>query len=126
MDVTPVTPTHWQRIKSYGTGVFQINDDRYHASVAVTPLEVYAWNGVSRCDDITRETVAQLPDVVKQADILLLGSGKSYAPLPRMSERAFALAGMSPEVMDVGAACRTYNVLLSEERNVAALLIKIQ
>jgi len=57
--------------------------------------------------------------------ILLIGTGKSMLPMP-MTWRAMAReADVALEAMDTGAACRTYNVLLTEERSVAAALIAV-
>ncbi|MET0154632.1 MAG: Mth938-like domain-containing protein [Rickettsiales bacterium] len=122
MDITPLTPKEKKRIRSYGAQIFRVNDDAYSRSIAVTPDAVYLWEPLS-LGAITPESVQSLPNSVKKADVLLLGAGKRYAPLSAEAKNAFAAAGMTPETMDLGAACRTYNVLLSEERNVAALLI---
>ena len=56
-------------------------------------------------------------------ELLLLGCGRRMAPPPSGLRQALRQAGIVLEVMDTGAACRTYNVLLSEERRVAAALL---
>ena len=48
------------------------------------------------------------------------------APLPRAAREALKRAGLFPEPMATGAAVRTYNVLLSEDRAVAAALIAVE
>jgi uncharacterized protein len=57
--------------------------------------------------------------------ILLLGCGKRMGSVPLALREGLRARGVVVEPMDTGAACRTYNVLLSEERRVAAALIKI-
>jgi len=124
MDITPLTPKEKLRIRSYGTGVFHINDVRYAGNVALTPDAAQDFSPKT-LSEIDAQAIRALPPAFAVAEVLLIGAGKRYSPLPKEPERAFALAGMAPEVMDVGAACRTYNVLLSEGRNVAALLFAL-
>ncbi len=58
-----------------------------------------------------------------QPDIVLLGTGpKQFFP-SRAIREAFAARRVGLEVMDLGAACRTYNILVQEERRVAAALL---
>ena len=64
----------------------------------------------------------------EQADgieILLVGTGKELKPLPPALRQAFREAGISADPMSTGAAVRTYNVLLAEDRAVAAALVAI-
>jgi uncharacterized protein len=71
--------------------------------------------------EITAETIAHAANV--GAEIVLIGTGKSLRfPKPE-SMRALMNARIGYEVMDTAAACRTYNVLLAEGRQVAALLL---
>jgi len=58
-----------------------------------------------------------------QPDVIILGSGKRLKFPDNKLRRAFAELNIGLEVMDTGAACRTYNVLLSEDRNVAAAIL---
>ena len=60
--------------------------------------------------------------VEHKTDILILGSGKMMKRLDKDLSAALRAAGIIVEVMDSGAACRTYNVLLAEQRPVAAAL----
>ncbi|MFV0474280.1 MAG: MTH938/NDUFAF3 family protein, partial [Pikeienuella sp.] len=58
-------------------------------------------------------------------DVLLIGMGEDIAPLDRAARAALEAAGLGAEIMPTGSACRTYNVLLSEGRRVAAALIAV-
>jgi uncharacterized protein len=57
-------------------------------------------------------------------EILSLGTGLRMAPVPAPLRLALKRAGIAVEPMDTGAACRTYNVLVAEDRRVAAALLK--
>ena len=58
--------------------------------------------------------------------ILLLGFGPKMCAIPRSLRSLFRSAGIVVEPMDTGAACRTFNVLLAEDRRVAAALLPIR
>ncbi|HLY56713.1 MAG TPA: Mth938-like domain-containing protein, partial [Stellaceae bacterium] len=58
--------------------------------------------------------------------ILLVGTGKAMQPFPRPVRQALRDAGITVDAMDTGAACRTYGVLLAEERRVAAALLPLR
>ena len=104
----------------YGPGYVEVNRERHAASVVVTGEQVIPWS-VRSADALTR---ADLDLIVEMApEIVLIGTGASFVfPDPA------ALAGLNAarvgvEVMDTQAACRTYNILLGEGRNVVAALI---
>lgn len=60
-----------------------------------------------------------------QAQVLLLGTGLAHVPLPALAIANAAAAGIGIESMSTAAACRTWNVLVSEDRAVnAAFLIE--
>lgn len=91
----------------------------------VFPDSTHAWP----LDDFAAlipESLQELVDKATQhAGILLIGTGKSMLPAPKALRLICQKAGIALEAMDTGAACRTYNVLLTEERAVAAALIAI-
>ena len=57
--------------------------------------------------------------------ILVVGCGRAFTPKPPHLDAELRAAGIGVEWMDTGAACRTFNVLLLEDREVAAALIAI-
>lgn len=82
---------------------------------------------VDNADDVT---LASLETVVAEArrlpiDILLIGSGAGPALFPTALRAELRTFGMVLEWMDTGAACRTFNILLAEERRIAAALIAV-
>ena len=76
--------------------------------------------------EIAPEALARLVAEAAAIDILLIGTGDAMTPLPRGIREALEAAGLFPELMSTGAAVRTYNVLLSEERAVAAALVAVE
>lgn len=59
-------------------------------------------------------------------DVIILGSGKKLKFPSNELRREFTRLNIGLEVMDTGAACRTYNILLSEGRNVAAVILLLK
>ncbi|WP_142850644.1 Mth938-like domain-containing protein [Telmatospirillum sp. J64-1] len=124
MDITPVVPGDRQLIQGYGEGGFRISGVRHEGSVLVHPFATLAWP-VSGMEEVSAESLMPLRDAEPRIEILLIGCGERTAMLPRALRESFRSVGIVIEGMDTGAACRTYNVLLSEERRVAAALLAI-
>ena len=124
MDVTPLVPAGRQLVEGYGDGGFTISGVRWSGSVLVLPHRTAAWP-VTALAEVTiaslREVLAEIP----APEILVLGCGSRMGPVPRELRAALRAAGTVVEPMDTGAACRTYNVLLTEDRRVAAALIGV-
>lgn len=123
MDITPNVPEGRQIIESYGEGGFRISGERYEGSRIVTPDEVFGWP-VSDPYGLSETSLSDILDS-RAIEVVLLGCGAKMLLLPRALREAWRSQGLVVEVMDTGAACRTYNVLMTEERRVAAALIAI-
>jgi uncharacterized protein len=110
-----------QIIERYAASGFRVSGIIYHCSVLVFPDLTVGWDAAS-APDVTWETLAP---VIEHGgvEILLLGLGRSTSPVPAALRTALRTAGIALEAMDTGAACRTYNVLVAEDRRVAAALI---
>ncbi len=117
-------PAQVQLIRSYGPGRFLISDREWRSAVLVTPRSTTAWT-VGRAEDITLESLAGLKTDPVPAEILVLGCGVRAIFVPSDLRAAFKAAGLALEVVDTGSACRIYNVLLAENRRVAAALIPL-
>lgn len=124
MDITPAVATGRQIIERYGDGRFQVSGQRLEGSVLVFPDRAERWP-VTAMDDVTIATLAPILAAAERVDILLLGTGRTFALLPADLRHGLREAGIVVESMDTGAACRTYNILLLEERQVAAALIAV-
>jgi uncharacterized protein len=113
-------PSGVNTITGYGEGYVIVNGERRASSVVVLPQRVEDWS-VERFDALTAEDFQFLQAL--EVEIVLLGTGaRQRFPHPRLTA-ALAQAGIGLEVMDVHAACRTFNILVAEERKVAAALI---
>ncbi len=122
MDITPFIPADRQLIQAYGDGGFRISGIRHEGAVLVFPGRTLAWD-VAAFSAVTADSLALVLEAEPKVEILLLGSGgRMLLPSPDL-RRHFRAQGVVLEAMDTGAACRTYNVLLAEERRVAAALL---
>lgn len=107
-------------ITGYGEGYVLVNGQRHQSSLIVMADRVLAWDAGS-FDSLTEKNLDDLKDL--GVEIVLLGTGPTQRfPHPRLTAR-LVRAGIGVEVMDVRAACRTYNILVAEERKVAAALL---
>jgi uncharacterized protein len=112
-------------IEAYGNGGFRFAGMSHRGSILALPDGIEAWS-VASVADITPEALGRLRAAGPTIDILLIGTGDAMQPLSREARVALEKAGLAPELMATGAAVRTYNVLLSEERAVAAALIAVE
>jgi uncharacterized protein len=113
-------PSGVNTITGYGAGYVVVNGERRDSSVVVLPDRIEQW-AVKGFEHLSTEDFAFLKNL--KAEIVLLGTGsRQRFPHPRLTA-ALAQAGIGLEVMDVQAACRTYNILVAEERKVAAALL---
>jgi uncharacterized protein len=113
-------PSVYNVITAYGDNYVMVNGQRYQSSVIVTPDRVLPWQA-GGFDGLKPEDLEPL--VGLGADIVLLGTGaRQRFPHPRLTA-PLGKAGIGVEVMDLKAACRTYNILVAEERKVAAALL---
>jgi len=125
MEITSAAPAGRQVIESYGAGRFTVSGEIYQGAVLVTPERTLAWAQQPEAA-ITENSLAPLwRDPAKPLDLLLIGCGTRIVPLDESLRRALRARGLMAEVMDTGAACRTYNVLLAESRRVAAALVPV-
>lgn len=124
LEVSPLVAEGRKLVTSYGDGVFRFGKETVTGSVLLFPESVYSWN-VTSTDDITRDSFSQVIEKAHEIEILLLGMGIRLTPVPLEWRQALKPHGIVIEPMDTGAACRTYNVLVSEARRVAAAMIAV-
>lgn len=106
---------------AYGQGYVAVNGVRYETSLIVMPDRIAeAWN-VRSIELLVQDNIEPLAAL--KPELVLLGTGDVLRfPDPRLLV-SLTQAGIGAEVMDTRAACRTYNILAEEGRNVAAALI---
>lgn len=120
MDITPLVPQGTKIIQGYSNGQFRISGAVYTGPVIVTPDSVVSWGGGI---PITQAHFSDFKNITGQADVILVGCGATCATIPLVLRQQVKSMGLHAEWMDTGAACRTFNVLLTEGRRVAAALI---
>jgi uncharacterized protein len=108
-------------IQSYDDGILTIDDAHYSGSVIIhAEHDVRCWRPQALAD-IQAEDIEDLVQI--KPSVLLLGTGLSLEfPLQALL-LPFYTAHIGVEVMDTAAACRTYNVLMAEGRDVLAVLM---
>lgn len=114
----------YQVVEGYGPGRFRISGEVFEHSVLVFPERTIPW-AVTQFSDITAESFSDLHAVAQDVEILLLGCGERMALVPQSLRAPLRAEGIVIEPMDTGAAARTFNLLLSEDRKVAAALIAL-
>jgi len=124
MGQTPPVKPGRRVIDGYGGGGFRIAGETLRGSTLVLPDRAVSWP-VSTIADLNVESLAPVVACEPRPEILLIGCGKSAAMIAPALRQALREQGIVIDAMDTGAACRTYNVLLSEERRVAAALIAV-
>ena len=124
MEVSLPIPEGSQIIEKYGDGRFQISGQYHDGSVFVMPEKTRKWQ-VSDFSELTEESFDSFVELAGEIEVLLVGCGGKVEFLSPAFRQRLRDKGLVIEAMATGAACRTYNVLLSEGRKVAAALIAI-
>ena len=124
MDITPLVPHGQQIIQSYSNGRFRVSGQVYDGPVIVFADRTMPWpvQKAAAADMDVNDFSPLFPDS-GNIDVLLMGCGRTMTSIPFDLRRALKEKGIVIEFMDTGAACRTYNVLLTEGRRVAAALL---
>jgi uncharacterized protein len=109
-----------QLITGYGADYVAVNKVRYEASVVVSPQGVVEWP-VERFDALAPAHFGFIAG--QRPEIVIFGTGRMQRFPPPALARELAKSGVGIEVMDTGAACRTYNILAAEGRKVVAAIL---
>ena len=106
-----------QPIDGYGPGFFRIGGEVLNGAVLVTAKSARVWDGYDALEPVLA--------LAEEIDVLLVGTGPEMARPPAAFVAALEAAGIGVEPMASPTAARTYNVLLSEGRRVAAALLPV-
>ena len=123
-DLTQDIPAGRQFIDAYDGHGFRIGGRKWVGSVLVTPEQTVEWRD-SSIEALDFKTLRQLVAVQPAVEVLLLGFGAQIQTVDPALRAELREHGIVLEVMDTGAACRTFNVLMGEDRCVAAALIPV-
>ena len=124
MEMTPVVAAGRQLIQAYREGGFTVAGTRHEGSLLVMPERTLSWQA-DTLSAISVDSMAPIIQADPAVEILILGCGPSFAWAPPRLRDALRTHGIVVEAMATPAACRTYNVLLAEDRRVAAALIAV-
>lgn len=104
-------------VDGYGPGFFRIGGKVLRGACTILPAGVAAWGGY---DDMAR-----FAGTAGLIDVLFVGTGPEMRPVPAAFRAALEGQGTGVEFMASPAACRSYNVLLSEGRRIALALFPV-
>ena len=151
MDITPAPTKEQHLIQSYGAGRFVVREQEIAENILVWPTGVELMGRSSleelsssrrrpgpRATNESTQSDALDPSLRRDDDLfnlanlisplpelLIIGTGQWMLPAPVELKEHMKAQNITVEPMDTGAACRTYNVLVSEDRRVAAYLIAV-
>lgn len=114
-------PAGKNAVTGYGEGWIEVNRSRHRASLVVSAERLVTDWPAASVEALAPDHLAAIVEM--RPEIVLLGSGAAFRfPEPALLAPLYR-AGIGVEVMDTPAACRTYNILMGEGRNVVAALI---
>jgi len=111
-------------IDAYGNGGFRFADMSHKGSILCLPSGIYGWE----CDTpkLKEHDITKILAEARQIEILLIGTGARLHRLDLELHATLRRQAISTDVMSTGAAVRTFNVLLAENRAVAAALVAVE
>jgi len=123
MDLTLQNPGDHLFIRSVSDSGIQVVDDFYNSSIILSAHELIPDWPVKCVDDIEVQHLEKVLEL--KPEVVLIGTGSRQSFLPPALMMHFYERNVGVEVMTTDAACRTFNVLVSESRNVVAALIPV-
>ena len=111
-------------VDAYGNGGFRFAEMSHRGSILALPSGIRAW-APRRAADITPESVDPILADAAEIDFVLVGTGLEISAVADAVRRRLSEAGLGIDIMQTGAAARTYNILVAENRKVAAALIAV-
>lgn len=111
-------------LDAYGAGGFRFANMSHLGSLLCVPSGIYGWN-LTNLSEFAPDAFERVLEEQQDIEVLLLGTGVDLMPLAPDLKALFREAGILADTMSTGAAVRTYNVLLSEDRAVAAALLAV-
>jgi uncharacterized protein len=112
-------------IDAYGNGGFRFADMSHRGSILCLPSGIYGWHAEEGAQ-LTLDDFARVMAEAADIEVLLVGTGSSMQLLSRDLRASFRDGKVSADSMSTGAAVRTFNILLAENRAAAAALIAVE
>ncbi len=117
MRLNEITYHDVRPVDGYGPGFFRIGGKVFQGAILITPTSTSSWAGYGDADAL----LALAGDI----DVLFIGTGAETAHVPAALRDPLEVAGLGVEAMATPPAARTFNILLSEGRRVAAALLPV-
>jgi uncharacterized protein len=124
MKLVEQVPEGRQIIQRYGNGGFRVSGRQHQGAILVLADHTVALDAASP-EELDANALAEALAPAMAVEILLIGCGAAIRPIGADAVAALAEARIAHDAMNTGAACRTYNLLLSEGRHVAAALFPV-
>ncbi len=112
-------------IDAHGDGGFRFAGLSHRGSLLCLPSGIWAWP-ITTAADVTPESFSRVFSSAADLDFFIFGTGDELRIVPAALRQMFRDAGISLDAMGTGAAVRTYNVMLMENRRVGAALIAVE
>ena len=124
MDITPAIPKNRNVINGYGKEGLKINENLYQNSIILTPRQIVEVK-INLLEDFFEQDLKMILDF--KPEILLIGTGNNHQIIPTHLKNKIKThyPAISIDEMTTGSACRTYNILMMEDRNVAVFLYNL-
>jgi len=125
MDITPRISSHSMVVQSYKSGQFKVSGQSYDGNIIVCAEHVLPWDtGSKDIASLSLDNFAPIIQAKKDGvfDVLLMGTGVDFQFLDPALKLALHQQGIAPDMMNTGAACRTFNTLLADGRRVCAAM----
>ena len=112
-------------IDAYGNGGFRFAGMSHRGSLLCLPTGMHAWD-VDEPGALTLQSLSAVLEAADRIDVLMIGLGHDIVALDPAIRAAFKDRQIIVEAIGTGGAVRTYNILLAEQRAVAAALIAVE
>ncbi len=112
-------------IDAYGKGGFRFANMSHTGSLVCLPSGIYAWEQTDP-ENLTLDSFSKIFEEASDIEILLIGTGFELVPVKENLRDSFRKGNISADAMATGSAVRTYNVLVSEGRAVAAAFLAVE
>lgn len=109
------------KITSYSSNGFCVSGEMHKSSIIISPNDLITDWPIQSVDELNAELI--LPILQLQPEIVIIGTGNKLKFPSTHSIKELVESNIGYEFMDTGAACRSYTILMSEGRKVAAALI---
>lgn len=123
IDLTLESPGSHHYIRSVNDAGIRIGDTLYTGAITVTPDQILEHPGIRSMEEFLEQHLELVFSL--DPEVALLGTGTKHQLLDREAQVALCRRGRMLEVMSTAAACRTFNVLVADQRRVIAALLPI-